>query len=307
MSGLNDSLKAAAAELRDKWAGRDWAEQPLEVMANGGGVQSLAMMKMIEAGDLPRPDMFIFSDTLAEMPATIANIETRCIPLAESLGIPFITVCAASTGGYAATIGEGEGIYEYSMATGTMPRIGNRSCTGNFKIAPQRRFARAIVGNKNGVVLVRFWLGISHDERGRARFADEPGSSPAWCELRFPLLEDEREITRDDCRATLEAAGWGDVEKSGCHFCPYQTLRGWVALKRDHPELWLKALALEARFREARPEQRRGLYRGWLRDALPEVTLKDYGFFEGELDAPPVNHLGRPVPACDEPGGGCFL
>ncbi len=43
----------------------------------------------------------------------------------------------------------------------------------------------------------------------------------------------------------LEGAGLPIPEKSSCYFCPFHRLQSWREMKRDKPELFGQAVALE--------------------------------------------------------------
>ena len=155
----------------------------LQVLSFGGGVQSTAMLLFINDGLLPKQDIVIHADTGAEMPETVKHIEEWAIPYCENvLNIPFQVVTS-----HRGTI------YDDYFGKGAIPIMGIRSCTDNFKIAPQRRAIREIVGNKRGVLLAECWLGITTDEERR-----RTESNVMWCGITYPLLDYHR-VSRQDC------------------------------------------------------------------------------------------------------------
>ena len=214
--------------------GRDFIDQPLEVLSYGGGVQSTAMLGLIHEGRIPRPDIVIHADTGSELPETEKAIAEIAKPFCENvLQIPFITV-RSNRGA----------LHNDYLLKGNLPMIGVRSCTENFKILPQRRYVRTIVGNRSGRVLARFWLGITTDEERRRPESKDP-REPKWCELVFPLL-DECRISRSECLEMNEKMGW-EIIKSGCHCCPYQGTLAWRDMRDQHPELFAISLEMEKR------------------------------------------------------------
>ncbi len=257
---------------------RDFTEEPLEVLSYGGGVQSTAMLILIRDGILPKPDIVIFSDTGSEMRETIDNVHEFGKTFSKDLGIPFAVV----------TSPRGR-LHEDYHAKAAIPVIGNRSCTGNFKIAPQRRFMRKIVGNKAGVVLVNSWLGITTDEEHRRTVSDVK-----WTHMRYPML-DEHRISRQQCLDLLKKNNM-EVIKSGCFMCPYNHISYWKMIEREHPDLWEVALKMEEQYRANRPHRTMGLFYGkkWLKDLHFQASFEDY--FEGAED----------IPSCDSPAG-CFI
>ena len=251
---------------------RDFIEFPLQVLSFGGGTQSTAMLLMIEEGTLPRPDVVIFADTGSELPETIEHIEQVAKPYIENvLKLPFIIARS-----HRAPL---HGDY---MRLKAIPIVGVRSCTGNFKIDPQRREIRKIVGNGRGKLLAQCWLGITTDE-ARRKPAEKDPREPLWIEKTYPLL-DLIPTSRDECIALNEKHGW-NVAKSGCFCCPYQGTKTWQELKRDHPDLFAIALEMERIKQENKPG-RMGLHQD-----KPLSTIEDI-----VLDAS----------MCDS-GAGCFI
>ena len=176
---------------------RDFEKEPLQVLSYGGGVQSTAMIFMIIDGILPMPDIIIHSDTGAEMPYTI-DIVDQMKTLCDNHSIPFVIVKS----------NKGK-IDDYYISKNAVPVIGFRSCTDQFKIRPQRKYIRSIVGDKNGRALCETWLGITTDERHR-----EFESGLKWIKNKFPLLE--LNISRKDCIEINRLNGL-EIKKSGCY------------------------------------------------------------------------------------------
>tara|TARA_R100001086_G_scaffold239231_1_gene164508 strand:- start:239 stop:937 length:699 start_codon:yes stop_codon:yes gene_type:complete len=187
------------------------------------------MLLYVKDGLLPKPDVVIHADTGAEMPETVEHIHNWVIPFCEELGIDFRIVRS-----HRGTI------YDDYFKAGAIPVIGFRSCTDNFKIAPQRREIRKIVGQgKRGELLASSWLGITTDEESRRTSSDVK-----WCEITYPLLDIHR-VTREDCIDRLNLEGL-NVIKSGCFHCPYAGSNFYRSLRSNHPDLFEKAILLEA-------------------------------------------------------------
>lgn len=241
----------------------DFVKNPLQVLSYGGGVQSTAMLLFIKDGLLPKPDIIIHADTGAEMPETIDHINKWVIPFCrDELDIPFIIVKSHRGS-----------IYDDYMKIGAIPLMGFRSCTDNFKIAPQRRAIREIVGNKNGVLIAQCWLGITTDEEKR-----RAKSNVKWCGITYPLLDDYR-VSRQDCLNRLKKENL-EVIKSGCFHCPYAGTTFYQDLRLNHPTLFQKALDLEANaekmvFDRHNKPLRAGLVQGKKLSLLDELNLPD--------------------------------
>lgn len=238
---------------------RDYAANPLQILSMGGGVQSSAMLLMIEEGTLPRPDYVVFSDTGSEMPHTyehMIEIEKKC----QEIDLAFVTVRSH----------RGK-LHEDYLQLGSMPVRANRSCTSNFKILPIRRWARTIVGNQNGVLLCQSWLGITSDESTRAK---DPGQ-PYWAGVTFPLIE--MDISRRQCVDILKRHGWEHVRKSGCFCCPFHNMRGWAKLAKDHPDLFDITVEMESRKMKQFGGQTFIGKKLPLTYVTPSTTLTDFG------------------------------
>lgn len=255
--------------IPEEWFERDFFEEPLQVLSYGGGTQSTAMLVMMQRGEIPIADIVIHADTGSELPETVEFVEIARRFTEEVLGIPFII-----------TRSHRGSLHADYLRLNTIPMIGARSCTENFKIMPQRRLIRKIVGNRNGKRLAECLLGITTDESKR-RVDDE--TQPKWIGVKFPLLDD-RPTTRDECIEMNREAGF-TVGKSGCFLCPYQGSKAWLTLKKDHPELFAIAVELE---------ENKFAHRGGKMGLFQYNRLK-------ELD-----NLELDDSKCDS-GAGCFL
>lgn len=257
---------------------RDFKKEPLQVLCMGGGVQSTAMLGLIKMGLLPKPDIVIHADTGSELPATVEHIEKVIIPVCEELGIPFKIVRSHR--------GSLHGDY---LRLRAMPMISIRSCTINFKILPQRRLIREIVGRGRGNPLAITWLGITTDEERRSldKRKDSPNfdrrmvkSDVEWCHLSYPLL-DIYPQSREDCLRINQMMGW-KVVKSGCFCCPYMGLRSHLEVKKKYPELFEISLLMEKTVEERYAEEGKTLKYGLCHDhrltnldSLPESVFED--------------------------------
>jgi hypothetical protein len=246
---------------------RDYVKQPLEVLSYGGGTQSTAMLVLIKQGKLPKPDLVLHADTGSELPETVQFIEVARQFCAD-LMIPFAVVRSHRGS-----------LHDDYLKDNSIPIIGSRSCTSNFKIRPQRRYLRQIVGNRRNKVLVNIWLGITTDEAHRASDADV-----VWTKLKYPLLHDYP-IDRNEAIRINTLAGL-TVGKSGCFCCPYAGSKHWLNLRDEHPDLF--AIALEM-------ENRKLQVRGGKMGLFQEGRLSDLDNFETKDDS-----------RCDS-GAGCFL
>ena len=198
------------------------------------------MLLLIEQKLLPKPDVIIFSDTGSELPETEQFVEQIARPFVEDiLEIPFFIVNNPDRGA----------LHDYYTKRRTMPMVGQRSCTSQFKILPLRRLVRKIVGNQNGKLLAQMWLGITTDEERRR----SNKSDVIWAQPTYPLLDIHR-ISRKDCMKILKDTDWG-VQKSGCFCCPYPGMNYFLKLKNTHPELFDLSVEMERQFLQRSSEE----------------------------------------------------
>jgi hypothetical protein len=59
-------------------------------------------------------------------------------------------------------------------------------------------------------------------------------------------------MNRADCATVIKEAGLPVPPKSACFFCPFHTTLTWREMRRDSPELFAKAVALENKLNERR-------------------------------------------------------
>lgn len=245
---------------------RDFSDEQLRVLSYGGGTQSTAMLILIYEGWISKPDIVIHSDTGSELPETVEFIQTAKEFVETKLKIPFAIVNSHRGS-----------LHEDYLSKGNIPIIGSRSCTGNFKIAPQRRLIRSIVGRKNKH-LATCMVGITTDEARRRTESDVK-----WCSLEYPLL-DEFAYSRSECITLNAIHGW-TVGKSGCFCCPYQGGKQWLDLKNNYPELFEIAVEMETKKMKMKGGKM-GLYQERPLSDLENITLEES--------------------KCDS-GAGCFL
>jgi len=242
-------------------------------LSYGGGVQSTALVMKCLNDEYKRPDYIVFSDTGSEMPHTYQVVD-RIEALCED-EIPFVRVAYPQK------------LHEKYLEDNGLPVVGIRSCTVRWKIDPVKQFMRSIVGMGRRKIIAELWLGISTDESRRAR-----PSPDQWTSRRYPLIE--MNMSRSGCNFYLEDVEFGQVQKSGCFCCPYQSGRQWGKLRRQHRELFEISQEMERRAQKYR-DFKGGLFRSEKSIDIfdTDITLSQFGFTYGESK-------------CD-PGGSCFL
>lgn len=200
----------------------------------GAGVQTTALAILTARGKVEDPaELMVFADTGDEKPETYAYLRDVFRPWAEANGLPLVMVNRG-----------GETLYEYAWRYRLVPSVTIRWCTDKFKVTPIHRYLRASGATAKAPIETQ--IGISADEAHRAK-----NNRPVrYAATRYPLVE--MGLRRADCRSIIIAEGLPEPPKSGCWYCPYQSLNGWRTIAAKHPALLDRALALEDRARARR-------------------------------------------------------
>lgn len=197
------------------------------VLSYGGGVNSTAMTLLIltdeRYADL-RPGLrLVFAETGDEWPETYAFIEQFERDVLTRHGLRLDRVART-----------GPTLEAYSTEQGIVPSRMNRWCTDKFKVRPIRAWLPTLPYSET-IMLIGFDAGEPH----RAKPSETPGITN-----RFPLIESG--LDRQGCLALIRRAGVPEPMKSGCFYCPFQRKAKWVTLARQHPDLYQRAVALDA-------------------------------------------------------------
>ena len=210
------------------------------ILSFGGGVQTTALALLVAQGKLVI-DEAIFADTGGEKPETYWFIDNYIRPLFNELNIPLQFVRSEVPN-------EQPDLYAFLYRNHDIPSIRQRRCTDHFKIRPIKR-----AYPKN----IHMMIGFSIDEAYRSR-----RKRTAWASESYPLIE--LNLTSADCQRIIQDYGWPVPLKSSCFFCPFQPPFEWQWLKQNHPELFARALELESRWHQRKPQYRDtfGIYRG---------------------------------------------
>lgn len=251
----------------------------MRIFSSGGGTQSTAALVLSVQGVIDYP-IHIFANVgnNAEDPATIDYINDYIKPYAESNGIQWVEVCKKRDGKVV-------DLYDFAMAAERSIPIpvrmsrsgapGSRTCTQDWKIVPISNWVKAQIPmdvikkanragrlvNKIGLVLTEeesklaafkakeavhnaefpiiLAKGISTDEAHRAR----TNSGFHFYRSAYPLID--LNLSRIDCIELVKKAGLPEPPKSSCWFCPFKTFDRWQTMRREKPQLFSKAVAME--------------------------------------------------------------
>jgi len=198
-----------------------------EMISFGGGVNSVAMTLLLLEEGWRGP--IVFADPGGEMPETYCHLEYFETHVLRPLGMEITRLSPAThpelykdKRAVAQKTLEG-----FCLSRGIIPLLSIRWCSVEFKRTPMEAWRK-----NAGIETTN--LGISTDEPSRVR--DDPS-------VRYPLVE--RDINRAECHRIIQRVGLPTVQKSGCFFCPGQSVGQWRNLYLDHPDLFERAMAME--------------------------------------------------------------
>lgn len=236
-------------------------EPPLRIVSYGGGVQSTALMVLAAEG-LVDFRTFIMANVGddSERKASLAYVRDHAAPYAARNGLELHLLDRYAKGQpetllqrmapdeeWPATPGK---LREPIPVRGENGRPFKRSCTADFKIAVVGKWAKQHGASPDNPATVA--LGISRDEIMRAN----PANAKPYERLVYPLIgwgeETGLSMSRNDCRAIIEAAGLPIPPKSACWFCPFHSEAEWFRMRQEEPEDFERSCQLEDRLNERR-------------------------------------------------------
>lgn len=191
------------------------------VLSLGAGVNSSCLLLMIVDKKLPC-DEVVFADTGAENPETYSYIDTFIRPFWLTNGLMFTCVAADLS------------LEQYCLTHHATPSRQHRWCTDKWKIRPIYKHVERPC---------TFYMGICWDEVHRVHDPHQAGFGKNLFN-EYPLID--WRMTREDCAESIQLHHWPVPIKSGCFFCPFQSMRGWENLYRKHPDLYDRAIHVES-------------------------------------------------------------
>lgn len=251
------------------------ADGLLRVVSFGGGVNSTAVLiGMHERGE--RPDAILFADTGGEKPKTYEHVEAMKA-WCEKVGMPEITRVSYSTSKHGTLENE-------CINNGTLPSkaFGFGGCSQKWKRQPMDkwidRWQPAVDAWRMGEKVARL-IGIHAGETRRGRIPDD-----AKFTYRFPLRE--WNWGQEECEAAIDRAGLEVPIKSACFYCPAMKKHEVIALSKEHPDLFRRAVEMEQNARECGGlEVVKGLGRHWTWEDLVKSDNAQLRMF-GDDQAP---------------------
>jgi len=211
----------------------------LAVLSFGGGVNSTGLLAGLFERATP-PDAILFADTKAEFEDTYLHVE-EVSAWSVAKGGPPITRNDRNTPLHAS-------LEEECRNNDTLPSLafGYKGCSVKWKRQPMDRWVKAWEPAKaawaRGERVARL-MGIDAGESHRGKVADDDLFT-----YRRPLVEWDWD--RADCIAAIGRAGLRVPRKSACFFCPASKKVEVLALAKDRPDLFARAVAMERHARD---------------------------------------------------------
>lgn len=209
----------------------------MKVLSLGAGVQSTTLALMAAKGEIEAPDCAIFADTGWEPRAVYEHLDK----LIKVLPYPVHVVTngnlrsALLAGGFTAA--------PFYTPTG----MGARQCTYQYKLRPLQKKVRVLLGEPVRGKQADLMIGISLDEAQRMKPSRVRYINNIW-----PLID--LGMTRRDCIAWLERAGWSSP-KSSCLGCPFKSNRQWRELLDGDRVEWSDTVRVDYALRSNGVEQ----------------------------------------------------
>ena len=214
----------------------------INIVSFGGGTNSAALLVGLYKHKIP-VDLITFADTGAEQPHTYRFIEVMNKWLADH-DMPRITV-VQNVDRY----GNRLSLETECLRSHTLPSIayGYKRCSQKHKIAPQEKFCNNSPPCREvwrrGERISRF-IGYDAGELKRYEHSRKYNEADKKYKNCYPLIEDWH-WGRNDCIREIEAASLPQPGKSSCFFCPSMKRQEILDLKKNYPDLFKRAIALE--------------------------------------------------------------
>ena len=185
-----------------------------EYLSFGAGVNSTALMLLLLDQDIEFEAVYV--DPGTEWPETYDYLNYL-----KSLGYEFTWLKPWV---------EGENnLYDYLVKWKILPSVFVRCCTAKFKTGPFYEYIET-----PATVYIGYDFGES--TRRHVKKIDQVA-------YKFPLIE--KGITRERCKDIIKDHKLKVPRKSGCWFCPFQGLNGFMRLRNKYPTLYQMVMHLE--------------------------------------------------------------
>ncbi|CQJ66201.1 hypothetical protein [Yersinia enterocolitica] len=226
----------------------------LNVLSSGGGTQSNAIICMIHAGTLPKPDIIVMSDTEREASNVFEFQRKHIANLCEDIGVEYHIIPKSNYATYD-IVGPNPDAPLPGYFTEYNGRDVNGNCGGKQPAFCSEKWKKEVIhrflNERYGEQYltqrgVDMWLGISIEEAAR-RMKITTGK---WVR-RYPLIE--LMLTKQMAIQLVEDYGLPTPPASLCWMCPNRDDDLWLYMKEHVPEDFAKACAHEKEIQKEWP------------------------------------------------------
>ena len=214
------------------------SDKELLAVAFGGGTNSTAMLCGFKERGI-KPDLIVFADTGGEWPDTYEHVKEMDGVCREWWGIGVETVKKLYQG-------EFEGLERASLRLKSLPSLayGKKACSMKYKVQPQDKRVFEEM-DKRGLKNTTKAIGYDANEAHRKidlklKVHPKGRIEKIW----YPLID--WGWRREECVEAIKRHGITQPGKSACFFCPAMKRGEILKLKHTNPDLFKRALAIEA-------------------------------------------------------------
>lgn len=256
----------------------------MNIVSFGGGTNSTAMIIGMYRKGIPI-DLILFADTGAERPETYQYIEIFNGWLKERNLVEITVVQYTDKDGNVLTLEQD------CLKACNLPSIayGFKTCSQKHKIGPQDKFCNNYAPCKkiwaNGEKVIKY-IGYDAGEERRKTNAFAYDIQDKKYQRIYALID--WGWYREDCERVIQEEGLPLPGKSSCFFCPSMKKKEIKELKRKHPDLYERAVALEDNAKDNLLTVK-GLVRNWSWKSYIEAEEAQIGicsFLDDDNEAP---------------------
>lgn len=184
------------------------------------------------------PNLMLFADTGGERPETYEHVAALSEIVESWWGIELETVTKKYQGQF-------EGLENNCLRMNMLPSLayGRKSCSQKYKVEPQTRRMLSWMdenGHPEAIKAIGYDAGESHRRIDKELAEHTKGRLERFW---YPLVE--WGWRRQECAEAIKRHGLPVPPKSACFFCPAMKRGEILKLKREHPDLFARALAIE--------------------------------------------------------------
>lgn len=218
----------------------------MNIVSFGGGTNSTAMLIGMHRKGIP-VDLILFADTGGECPHTYEHVRIFNEWLVKH-DMPEITIVRnVDSDGNIFTL------EQECLKSHTLPSLayGWKKCSLKHKRAPQDKFCNNNEKCKEAWAAgekVNKYIGYDAGEERRKENAFAQDLVDKKYKYHYPLID--WEWYREDCQRVIQEEGIPLPGKSSCFFCPSMKKDEIKALRKNYPDLFERAIAMEDNAKE---------------------------------------------------------